>query len=208
MMLRSFGDTSNMQRQVSRPPAPQLSPQEGCVKVRDGDRAVRERFILKSGQTYLVLPRKRCELATIHPVYLGPHFPSHHNFRQTECYQTSLAKPLGLCTPLMLPSRRGGAANACSASSSRCASFSFDCSVRKVSITANILTTAVASTISPPMAVDSDPTNTASDASVLHSTMPMQASVAVPQAREKIPDSPSSTSETRECHSARFLPRP
>ena len=55
-----FCDTSNMQRQVSRPPAPQLSPQEGGVKVRDGDRAVRERFIQKRGETYLVLPRKRC----------------------------------------------------------------------------------------------------------------------------------------------------
>ena len=55
-----FCDTSNMQRQVSRPPAPQLSPQEGGVKVRDGDRAMRERFIQKRGETYLVLPRKRC----------------------------------------------------------------------------------------------------------------------------------------------------
>ena len=30
------------------------------MKVRDGDRAERERFIQKRRETYLVLPRKRC----------------------------------------------------------------------------------------------------------------------------------------------------
>ena len=55
-----FCDASNMQHQDSHSPAPQLSPQEGGVKVRDGDRAVRERFIQKRGETYLVLPRRRC----------------------------------------------------------------------------------------------------------------------------------------------------
>lgn len=66
--------------------------------------------------------------------------------------------------PPILPSRRGGAAKALSASSSET---DLSPPVRSVSMIAITLTAAVAKTIKLPIAVENEPTNTTSVASVL-----------------------------------------